>query len=97
VWKVPVIFENRAGAGGNVGAEFVTAATPDGYTLFFSTQGPLAVNRSLYKQSRYNPDAFTPIPLVAISANVLAASSKNKWASLKDLIDFARANPDTRL
>ena len=77
-----------------MGAEFVTAATPDGYTLFFSTQGPLAVNRSLYK---YNRDAFTLIPLVAISANVLAASSKNKWASLKDLIDFARANPDTRL
>ncbi|MDB5641296.1 MAG: extra-cytoplasmic solute receptor BugT [Hyphomicrobiales bacterium] len=94
LWKTPVVIENRAGAGGNSGAEFVNAATPDGYTLFFSTQGPLAVNRSLYKQIRYNPDAFTPISLVAISANVLAASSKTSWTSLKELIDYARANPD---
>jgi tripartite-type tricarboxylate transporter receptor subunit TctC len=94
IWKVGVIVENRSGAGGNAGAEAVTNATPDGYTLLFSTQGPLAVNRSLYTRMRYNPDDFTPISLVASSANVLAASSRTNWKSLKELIDFAKANPN---
>ena len=53
-----VIVENRAGAGGNLGAEAVFTAPPDGYTLLFTAQGPLVVNQSLYGKLAYDPDAF---------------------------------------
>src|SRR3954470_16078188 len=51
----PMIVENRAGAGGNIGAEYVARATPDGQTLLFGTSGPLAINASLYRKVGYDP------------------------------------------
>src|SRR3954468_24061253 len=58
-WGHPTIVENRAGAGGNVGAEAVFTAPPDGHTLLFTAQGPLVVNKALYGKLTYDPDAFT--------------------------------------
>ena len=55
-WGQPVVVENRAGAGGNLGAEAVFTAAPDGYTLLFTAQGPLVVNKSLYGKLTYDPD-----------------------------------------
>ena len=51
-----VIVENRAGAGGNIGSEYVAHAKPDGYTILFGTSGPLAINISLYKNQGYDPE-----------------------------------------
>ncbi|WP_293225980.1 tripartite tricarboxylate transporter substrate binding protein, partial [Ottowia sp.] len=50
-----VVVDNRAGAGGNIGAEAVARAKPDGYNILFGTSGPLAINHSLYKEIRYDP------------------------------------------
>ncbi|MGE8701050.1 MAG: Bug family tripartite tricarboxylate transporter substrate binding protein, partial [Achromobacter sp.] len=54
--KQNVIVENRSGAGGNIGSEYVASAKPDGYTILFGTSGPLAINVSLYKKQNYNPE-----------------------------------------
>ena len=75
-WGQPVIVENRAGAGGNLGAEAVFTAAPDGYTLLFTAQGPLVVNQSLYDKLTYDPDAFTPISLVVVAYSTLLANPK---------------------
>mgnify|MGYP002040778085 FL=1 len=59
--KQNVIVENRSGAGGNIGSEYVASAKPDGYTLLFGTSGPLAINVSLYKKQGYNPETLSLI------------------------------------
>src|SRR5699024_11238470 len=51
----PVIVENKGGAGGNIGSQYVAGAKPDGYTLLFGTSGPLAINVSLYQDIYYDP------------------------------------------
>ncbi|HVY57456.1 MAG TPA: tripartite tricarboxylate transporter substrate binding protein [Xanthobacteraceae bacterium] len=89
-----VIVENRPGAGGNVGAQAVWASPADGYTLLFTTQGPLVVNKSLYSSLNYDPDKFVPVSLVASSQNVLAVNPKVQADSLQQLIAFAKAHPD---
>src|SRR4051794_19650884 len=58
----PVIVENRAGAGGNIGADYVARAAADGQTLLFGTSGPLAINASLYRKVSYDPiKSFAPV------------------------------------
>ena len=74
-WGPAVIVENRAGAGGNVGAEAVFTAAPDGYTLLFTAQGPLVVNQYLFEKLAYEPDKFTPVSLVVVAYSALLASS----------------------
>jgi tripartite-type tricarboxylate transporter receptor subunit TctC len=93
-WGPAVIVENRAGAGGNLGAEAVFTAEPDGHTLLFTAQGPLVVNQSLYGKLPYDPDAFAPVSLVVVAYSVLLAHPKVPAGSLRELIAFAKANPD---
>jgi tripartite-type tricarboxylate transporter receptor subunit TctC len=92
-WGQPVVVENRAGAGGNLGSEMVYTAAPDGYTLLFTAQGPLVVNKSLYGKLTYEPEKFTPVSLVMVAYSALLASPKVQADNLKDLIAFAKANP----
>src|SRR5690606_16411638 len=67
-----IVVENRAGAGGSIGAQAVADAAADGYTLFFTTTGALVINPHLYKNLRYDPiKSFTPIGTVSYSGNVL--------------------------
>jgi tripartite-type tricarboxylate transporter receptor subunit TctC len=93
-WGPPVIVENRAGAGGNLGAEAAYSAAPDGYTLLFTAQGPLVVNQSLYDKIPYDPAKFTPISLVTVAYSALLANPKVPAKNLKELIAYAKANPN---
>ena len=91
-WGQPVVIENRAGAAGNIGAEAVAKAEPDGYTLLSSPPPPLAINQALYKLS-FDPAAFVPVTVLAEVANVLVVK-KDLAPTLKALIEKAKASPD---
>jgi tripartite-type tricarboxylate transporter receptor subunit TctC len=93
-WGQPIIVENRTGAGGNLAAEFVAKSAPDGYTLFLSSPGPLAVNKSLYASLPFDPDTFVPVSIIATNYAVLAVNQKTGLDSVPALIAYARANPD---
>jgi tripartite-type tricarboxylate transporter receptor subunit TctC len=92
------IVENRAGAGGNVGADAVAKSAPDGYTLLMGTVGTHGINKALYPSLPYNPvKDFAPITLVADVPNVMVMNAekaaKLKINSVTDFIQYARANP----
>src|SRR5262245_30106223 len=70
----PVVIENRAGAGGNIGAAAVAIAPPDGYTLLATAPAPLAVNAALYKNLKYDPATFESVAILSLSPNVLVLS-----------------------
>jgi tripartite-type tricarboxylate transporter receptor subunit TctC len=90
-----VIVENRAGAGGNTGAEAVAKSDPDGYTLLFSAPGPIVVNQTLYtKGLPFDPAKdFSPIAIFAFTPIVLMVNPDLPIKDVKDLIAFAKANP----
>ena len=90
----PMIVENRAGAGGNIGAEYVARATPDGQTLLFGTSGPLAINASLYRKINYDPvKSFAPVIQVGHLPNILVVNPAVPAKNVKELIAYAKANP----
>jgi tripartite-type tricarboxylate transporter receptor subunit TctC len=90
----PVVVENRPGAGGNVGTAAVARAAPDGYTVGLSIQGPLAVNKVLYKKMAYDPFRdLAPVSLVATSPNLLVVDPKLGVSSVKELVALAKAKP----
>lgn len=91
----PVIVENRPGAGGNIGAEFVAHAPADGSTLLFGTSGPLAINTSLYKNRlNYNPlQSFAPIINVGYLPNVLIVNPTVPVRNAQELIAYSKAHP----
>jgi tripartite-type tricarboxylate transporter receptor subunit TctC len=89
-----VVVDNRSGANGNIGAAVVAKAEPDGYTLLFSAPGVLSTNRFMYKNMPFDPDrAFAPIILMAKSPLIIVANPKLAARDLKELIDYAKANP----
>jgi tripartite-type tricarboxylate transporter receptor subunit TctC len=92
-WGQPVVVENRPGAGGNIGAQVVYSAEPDGYTLLTSPPGPLAINQNLYKELRFDPAKFTPVILLASIPNVITARADFPANSVKELIAYAKAHP----
>jgi tripartite-type tricarboxylate transporter receptor subunit TctC len=88
------VVDNRPGAGGNIGTAAAAHAAPDGYTLLMSTSGPLAANRSLYKELPYDPmKDLAPIGLFATLPNVVVINSRLPPKSLHELIDYAKAHP----
>ena len=94
-WGQSVIVENRAGAAGILGADAVAKARPDGYTLLIVNVGITSINPTLYPKLPYDPDkALTPISLICELPFVLMASPSFKPDSVKELVAFAKANPD---
>jgi tripartite-type tricarboxylate transporter receptor subunit TctC len=89
----PVTVENRTGAAGNIGAEFVFRAPADGYTLLFTQPAPLAVNKALYGKLTFEPEQFVPIALVSLQDIMLAVNPKVPANTLQELIAYAKANP----
>ena len=90
----PVVVENRAGAGGNIAADAVAKAPPDGYTLFVGINGPVATNKYLYRSLPYDSEKdFAPISLLASAPQMLVVVPTLKVESFKSFIDYARSNP----
>ncbi len=93
-WGQAVVIENKAGAGGNVGAEAAFNAEPDGYTLISSPSPPFVINQNLYRRLGYDPAAFVPISVMGIVPTGLVVNpSKVSSATLADFIAYARSNP----
>lgn len=94
LWGQPVVIDNRAGGGGNIGADAVARSPADGYTLLLTAPGPLAVNQSLYAQLPFNPaQDFTPVALIASVPIVLAVNPGVKATTVAELIALAKASP----
>jgi tripartite-type tricarboxylate transporter receptor subunit TctC len=93
-WGQPVVIENRPGAGGNVGAEAVFRAEPDGYTLLSSPPPPLVINQNLYPRLGFDPGAFVPVSVMGLIPNALVVSRRKVAATtVADFIADARRNP----
>ena len=90
----PMIVENRAGAGGNIGAEYVARAEADGHVLLFGTSGPLAINASLYRKINYDPvKSFAPVIQVGYLPNILVVNPALPVKTVPELVAYAKANP----
>jgi tripartite-type tricarboxylate transporter receptor subunit TctC len=90
----PVVVENRPGAGGNIAAEVVARAAPDGHTLLMGTNGPLAVSPALYRNLAFDPlRDLAPVTLVGTSPNLIAVHPSTGILTLKGLVDKAKSEP----
>jgi tripartite-type tricarboxylate transporter receptor subunit TctC len=90
----PVVIDNRGGAGGTIGAAAVASAKPDGHTLLITVNAPITMNTYVQKSFPFNAlTAFAPISLAAESILVLAVHSAVPVKTVKELVDYARANP----
>ena len=90
----PMVVENRAGAGGMLGTGAVAKAEPDGYTIVLSSLSAYAVGPRMVKAPLYDPiKDFTPIGPVALSPTILTVGPAVPFQSLKEMIDYAKANP----
>jgi tripartite-type tricarboxylate transporter receptor subunit TctC len=89
----PVVVENHAGAAGNIGAEAVFKAAPDGYTLLASQPAPITINPLLYKHMTFDPTKFAPVAIMTTIANVLAVRPDFPAKTVQEFMDYAKANP----
>jgi tripartite-type tricarboxylate transporter receptor subunit TctC len=93
-WGQPIIVENKPGANGNVGADFVAKSAPDGYTLLLTDLGGLVISASVYPKLPFNPAKdFTPVVMVSYSPHVLAVNPEVQVKSVKELVAMAKAYP----
>jgi tripartite-type tricarboxylate transporter receptor subunit TctC len=93
-WGQPIVIENKTGANGNVGADFVAKSTPDGYTLLLTDVGGLVISASVYPQLPFNPAKdFTAVLMVSYSPHVLAVHPSVPVKDVRELLAFAKANP----
>ena len=95
LWGQPVIIENRAGAGGALGAAEAARATADGYTLFFPSGSVVTAHQHMNPRLNYNPEKdFVPITNVTAGPQVLVVAANAPYRTVKELLDEAKANPD---
>jgi len=94
IWGQQVIIENRGGAGGGVGAAEAARAAADGYTLFFPSGSVVTANQHIYEKLNYDPEKdFVPVTNVVSGPQVLTVPANSPFKTVKELIDFGRANP----
>ena len=94
--KQPFVIENKAGAGGNIGTEFVARAVPDGYTIGMGNFAPLAVNKTLFGNLRYDPENdLSPIILIEKGPLILVVNPNSQYKSIQDIVAAAKAKPGT--
>jgi len=92
-WNQSVIIVNRSGAGGNIGAETVALAEPNGYTLLASPPGPLVINEALYKELPFRPSELEPVIVMGSVANVMDVRPGFPAKSARAVLDYILANP----
>ncbi len=93
-WGQPIVVENKPGAAGNLGAEQVFNADPDGYTMMVTAPSPLTVNQSLYPKLAFDPAAFVPVTILAtIPTGLFVNPNKIKASTVAEFIAFAKDNP----
>ena len=90
----PIIVDNKAGAGGNIGTEAIARAKPDGYTLGMGNFAPLAVNKALFKKINFDPQTdLVPIGLIERGPLILMVRNDSPYKSVKDIVAAAKAEP----
>jgi tripartite-type tricarboxylate transporter receptor subunit TctC len=92
-WSNPVVVENKAGGGCNIGAELVYNSAPDGYTILAAPPGPFAVNKSLFRSLRYDPANLEPVSIAVVTPVVLAVPAKSSLKSASEFVQAAKAQP----
>ena len=94
ILKQSIIVDNKPGAGGNIGTEYISRAAPDGYTIGMGNFAPMAVNKTLFSNLRYDPEAdITPIILIEKGPLVLVVNPNSPYKNLQDIIKAAKAKP----
>jgi tripartite-type tricarboxylate transporter receptor subunit TctC len=89
----PFVVENKGGAGGNIAAESVFQAEPDGYTLMSSQPAPITTNAVLYKSLSFDPTAFEPVAILSSIPNVLLVKNDFPAKTLQEFMTYVKANP----
>ena len=90
----PVVVDNRPGAGGNLGADMVAKADPDGHTLLLCTIGTASINQFLYSRMPYKPEDLAAVALVNLVANGIMVNADVPARSFAELVSYAKANPN---
>ncbi|ABP33698.1 Bug family tripartite tricarboxylate transporter substrate binding protein [Polynucleobacter asymbioticus] len=94
ILKQPIIVDNKPGAGGNIGTEYISRAAPDGYTIGMGNFAPMAVNKTLFGNLRYDPEAdLTPIVLIEKGPLVLVVNPNSPYKTVQDIVAAAKAKP----
>ena len=94
ILKQPIIVDNKPGAGGNIGTEFIARAAPDGYTIGMGNFAPMAVNKTLFGNLRYDPETdLTPIILIEKGPLVLVVNPNSPYKTVQEIVSAAKAKP----
>ncbi|APB98365.1 Bug family tripartite tricarboxylate transporter substrate binding protein [Polynucleobacter asymbioticus] len=94
ILKQPIIVDNKPGAGGNIGTEYISRAAPDGYTIGMGNFAPMAVNKTLFGNLRYDPEVdLTPIVLIEKGPLVLVVNPNSPYKTVQDIVAAAKAKP----
>ena len=94
ILKQSIIVDNKPGAGGNIGTEFISRAAPDGYTIGMGNFAPMAVNKTLFGNLRYDPETdIIPIILIEKGPLVLVVNPSSPYKTVQDIVAAAKAKP----
>ncbi|WP_077001817.1 tripartite tricarboxylate transporter substrate binding protein [Variovorax sp. KK3] len=90
----PIVVENRAGAGGNIGTEYALGQPADGSTFLVTVHSPLTINPLIYEKLRYSPNDFIPVTNLITGGYILVANNNTPYKSLAELVAAGKARPD---